>query len=185
MAGVYTRKEVELLLSIKEREAREADEGATELGVGELPLVVRWHDVHTARRRVIMAKREQEMIQLRAQGYEEREIAELVGLHRSTVNRAFRASVDETLAVLGGERGVGDAVSRPSACLACGARPRARAIAVRRSSTGLWRPVGEEYQLSSCAVCLPRHVRDRVVLRELDVERAQRARAAGAHRIAA
>ena len=182
--GDYSRQEVQLLLSIDVDDARKSDQQDAHLGYDEVPLVVRWHDVREAKRRVVTEKRDQEVVRLRAEGLTEEEVAERLGVDRSTVNRRFRASLDEIIAALGGEQVIGK-ISRPERCLRCGERPRARAIAVRRNVEGLWRPVGErvthaaptqpvpgeEYPLSFCAACVPPAVRERVVLRRVDIDR--------------
>lgn len=69
-------------------------------------VVLRWHDVHDAAKRVRISKENTHILKLRACGYTEEEVSERVELDRRTLRRRFRASVNEILAELGTDTGV-------------------------------------------------------------------------------
>lgn len=67
----------------------------------ELPVVVRWREVHEARVRA-QGRLDERVVALRGQGFTEREIAPIIGRSQQTVSRRFRASVVEILRELAG-----------------------------------------------------------------------------------
>jgi AraC-like DNA-binding protein len=69
-------------------------------------VVLRWHDVHDAAKRVRMSKENAHIIRLRSCGYTEEEVSERVSLDRRTLRRRFRATVNEILTELGSDQGV-------------------------------------------------------------------------------
>lgn len=89
-----------------------------------LPLIARWHDIKAAMLTVTKEKRDREVMQLRASGYTEDDIARITGLSRSMVRRRFEAKVVELIEELGGEYVEPPRVSVPSKCLECGVGER-------------------------------------------------------------
>lgn len=186
--GGYTMGEVVWLLSLSADDARKHDQGlgstlagATSTGPSsgssdgpDLPAIVRWHDVQAARNRVVIEKRDQEIVKYRTAGMTEEEIAIKVELDQSTVNRRFRAKLREILAVLGPLETEDQVLPYPNACLSCAARPRARARSVRADENGWWEALNDERELALCAVCLPPGSRQRLMLRPHDMRIRQR-----------
>lgn len=97
----------------------------------QLLTVVRWHDVQQAVARVCTEKRDRMIFQLRSSGYTEEEVAERVGLTRSTTRRRFKAKLDELMFELGEVTPPPERKDHVDACLKCGARPRARLAGVQ------------------------------------------------------
>lgn len=65
-------------------------------------VVLRWHDVHDAAKRVSIRKENAHIIRLRAVGYTEEEVSARLSLDRRTLRRRFRATLAEIVAELGG-----------------------------------------------------------------------------------
>ena len=170
----YTRGEVLFLLSLSHDQALELDAtpadscsqltGKDEPGKGKsksksaevsLPVVVRWADVQRAKRQLVAHKEGLALVQLRAAGYSESELARLTGRDRLAVRRKWRVTVDEIIDQLGGPEPADTGVtSRVSACIRCGEKPRVRLGAVKRRVRGGWKVVQEERQASVCEDCL-------------------------------
>lgn len=126
--ATYTRDGVILMLSLSREEAIERDaraglaDGDDSRPAGEgaaLPLIARWNDVQRARAETIREKDGLAILQLRAYGMTEEDIAGLSGRHRLAVRRRWHATVDEILERLG-------SVPTPS-CAREGRRALARA----------------------------------------------------------
>ena len=116
MAGDYSPAEVTFLLSLDEETADlhataipsvlggfSGESGPSSADDAGVPLLPRWNDVHGARERVKLRKRDAEILELRVAGEGEREVARLVGASKTTVHRRFRASIEEILEELEGE----------------------------------------------------------------------------------
>lgn len=180
--GYYTVGEVLWLISLRHSDAVAEDasppsalghlsdalnEGGSSSSAGpELPVVARWQDVHAAKARVLARKGAEAMrlVELRAQGRSEEEIAKEVGLERSAVRRRVMATTRDVLDELGGESaGEVLALSHPTLCMRCGQRPRARWAAVKKRVKGGWRTVTPERQASFCAECVHPDVRAQLV----------------------
>lgn len=69
-------------------------------------VVLRWHDVHDAAKRVSIRKENAHIIRLRSCGYTEEEVSARVNLDRRTLRRRFRATLNEILVELGADEGV-------------------------------------------------------------------------------
>ena len=165
MGVFYTRQEVVWLLGISREQAIEYDAsqrdslaGLTtngpsthQAGDGELPAIVRWHDIQAARRRITDGKHAQYVLEHACQGESTREIARAVGVSHMTVHRRFKASLDELLAELGADS-VDEALSILPTCLigGCGG-PRVRLEPVLRRVKGGWKTVLPERVASVCA----------------------------------
>jgi DNA-directed RNA polymerase specialized sigma24 family protein len=65
-------------------------------------VVLRWHDVHDAAKRVATKKENAHIVRLRAEGFTEEEVARVMDCDRRTLRRRFRATVAEIVAELGG-----------------------------------------------------------------------------------
>lgn len=123
-----------------------------------VPTIARWADVRRARARVLArkeadaARRSSQVLVLRVHEATEAEVARLLGVSQPTVNRHLRATLDEILAELGGEMEGADVVSRPSACLKCGSRPRASRTSTLKIEG---RRTSRTRQLGLCEACLP------------------------------
>lgn len=115
--GDYTPSEVAWLLSMTHGEALSCDShppdswpdllssdaqmghsGGIEEG-GELLVVLRWTDVHRAKKQVQGSIDDQVMV-LRSAGYTQEEIGQALGRSQQTVSRQWRASIEEILAEL-------------------------------------------------------------------------------------
>jgi hypothetical protein len=81
--------------------ARAIDEATMRLTgtYGDLPVVVRWHDVQRARRQVVKRKAGP-LYRFARNGTPTKDVARLTGLSRETVRRRLRASTDEIMAEL-------------------------------------------------------------------------------------
>jgi hypothetical protein len=182
MAGSnYTHSEVAWLLSLEHWEAleedttvpsvlRDSDSPPTSISADDqaLPVLVRWHEVHHARKAVVTEKRDQDILRCRLAGETEEEVAERVKLDRSTVSRRLWAKIDKIVEVLGGAAPPNGVTAFPDMCIACGERRRTRVTDVRHGAHDLWRRVGEEHQLSVCARCLTPEQRRLVTVSDRD-----------------
>lgn len=137
----------------------------------QLFVIARWVDVRRARRGLILEQLREEqglathveimrmaeiadrVMQLRGSGWTEDEVADELGVSRSTVRRRFRAGVDALLQALG-EHHAPDRLSYVSACLECAARPRATLEAVRYRVKGGWRTSQPERTAGLCVDCI-------------------------------
>jgi hypothetical protein len=159
----YTAGEVAWLLSLTRTDAIEHDAPSSHLGqpdgAGEgghrIPTLARWAEVHGVKRRVVCRRRDALAAELVARGYTQPEVAELLDSSQPTIHRRFKASVRDILAELGGEADdVADAPARPSMCLRCGVRPRARVAPIYLKVRGQApRQVSPERELGVCALC--------------------------------
>lgn len=180
----YTRGEVAWLLGLSREDAVLSDavprssanlngnETSASLAAYDETLVstvVRWSEVHGARRRVIARRladdgldadevRGQLVIAvLRSWGLTGPEVAEVVGMDRFVAERRFRGLIGAVLEELGGEApAIPMRLDAPApACLRCGSAPRVRSsMKVRRIVDGRRRRVTIERQTSLCAACL-------------------------------
>jgi hypothetical protein len=173
---LYSRGEVLWLLSITYDEAlgldavpRDScltfgDVGSSTALIEDSPLltVLRWHDVHAARRRILATKLERLVVRLRAAGFTERDIATVIATPKTTVRRHFDATLNEIIRLLG----EGDSSSDPHAvtasCLTCGQHPRVRLEPVLRKRRGKWRIATPARTARVCATCLRPELRRRL-----------------------
>jgi hypothetical protein len=155
------------LLSITREEAIEYDamprdscaslsadgSAAAPLIEGSLMVVLRWHDVHRARRIVAGEKLSRMILRLRAEGFTEREVAEVVATPKTTVRRRFDATLSEIVRFLG-EAEADEPVPVEASCLVCGAAPRVRLAPVMGKRRGKLRVVSPARTARVCANCL-------------------------------
>lgn len=178
----YTRHEVIYLLSLTREDAIDASCGQRDslAGLASLDsglhaqrsaedapvmLIARWGEVRRARDEIVRAKEGAMIIQLRAAGFPEVEIAKLMGHARLTVRRRQRATVDEILDRLGGPPPDPPPVlANPDLCVKCAQHPRVRLEAVRVRIRGGWRTVEPARQAAVCVECLRPGLRHRVAL---------------------
>jgi hypothetical protein len=126
--------------------------------------IARWREVVDARDRVVRAKLDARILELRLQELGARAVANEVGVSHPTVVRRLRATLDEVLAELGSSAPEASAVvvSRPSMCLTCGSRARARRRSMKQKVAGRW-IITPERQLGLCVECLPEEKRVNLV----------------------
>lgn len=113
---LYTEGEVRFLLSLTRGEAIDLDASQPDScahltddvipagDAGEdhgLMTIARWHDVHSARRRVVTHQADQAVLQAAAWGLNQREVAQATHLSQATVHRKLRASMGDLLRELG------------------------------------------------------------------------------------
>lgn len=176
--GGYSEGELAFLLSLRERDV-EGEDGELELrsGLGHItadgefarsvsgeipiPLYVRWSEVHRARARVeadetrITDAAEKSLaLDLRLQGYREREIADLLSVSQVTANRRWHAALNAIAEELGGIVAPEHASSTIPACLHCGTNPRARLPARSWRSASGRRMHSPARTSSLCESCL-------------------------------
>lgn len=189
-AGLYTAAEVVFLLALNQKQAEELSEGFVDSvahlaedpdvrgGAGEdsgVLVIARWRDVHEARDRAraraepyIAPEDVDRIVALSVHGYTQREIADQVEISQATVHRRIRGMLDLILEELGGEAEPAvEQLDRPTMCLICGDRPRARLRErfVRRRGEG-WVVARPERQLSVCAECVSDELRDELVIQQ-------------------
>ena len=167
--GSYSPTEVIWLLSLTRSDAITIDEGFRDSCLGlvaalqgaalsaegpPVPTIARWNDVHRARTAIIDAKQAVAILQLRASGFSERELARLSDNSRLAVRRRWRTPVDEIIARLGGGDDSTPMLSHVDLCLACGEQPRIRLQPVRRRVKGGWETTQEGRMASVCLECL-------------------------------
>lgn len=126
-----------------------------------IPLYVRWCEVKRARARVeadrdriIKAAEASLALDMRLQGYREREIAEALAISTPTAHRRWHALLDTIADELGGTIADEQASSTIPACLRCGEAPRARIPARTWRSASGRRMETAERQSSLCEPCL-------------------------------
>lgn len=178
MQPFYSAGEIAFLLSLTRAEAIDLDASQPDSlahlaedphsGGGDheqqLPTIARWHDVQAARRRVTAKKADLAIVAMRGAGLSEQEIAEQLGSSQPTVHRRYRATLTEVQAALGGAPEGRMATSRPTMCLQCGIRPRARTRAHVIKVAGIKHEIPER-QLGLCAECVPAQRRDELLER--------------------
>lgn len=169
--GGYTRNEIAFLLSLEDYDAaityatrivsslgkltNEQSHLASSSEDGEVPLLVRWSEVHAAKGRIEANKEHLALMQLRLQGHSEDEVAELMGIGRRTVGRRMRATMREILEILGTEVESPLKLDHVDLCLACAENPRGRTTSRTRVWTGVrWKTNTRERRSSLCAGCL-------------------------------
>lgn len=207
-SATYTRGEVAYLLGLTREDALLAEalppssanlngneSSASRLAYDDTALstLVRWSEVHQARRRVIAHRLAQDgadekeiasqltIAVLRSWGLTGADVAEVVGLDRFAAERRFNGLLRSVVEELGGEAGTPPTRldAPPPACLKCGQRPRIRSrTKVRRKVDGRRQRVVIERQTSLCAVCLdgagpPAPTEERGTLRELHYDTAK------------
>lgn len=129
-----------------------------------VPFLARWSEVRRARDEIEAAKEGMAILQLRAAGFPEAEIARLMNRDRLAVRRRQRVAIDEILAALGGEApDVAPVIANPDACLKCGQAPRVRLREVATRVRGGWRVDQPERQASVCYRCLAPDLHYRVM----------------------
>jgi hypothetical protein len=172
--GGYTVGEVVFLLGLTERQALSEDAvfrsclanvnqdgfspSTAHTEWDPIPTYARWSEVHRARLRAIPEGLELDraIVDLRARGFTEREIGEQLDVSQPTVHRHFRARLRAIIDELGGVLEPEDRTSIVSACMVCGARPRARLAAVVRKRSGRApKEVRPERYSSLCVDCTP------------------------------
>lgn len=183
-SATYTRGEVAYLMGLSREDAVLADavpRSSANLNGSEssaavlayddtaLSTLVRWSEVHQARRRVIADRLAQDgadddeiasqltIAVLRSWGLTGADVAEVVGLDRFASERRFKGLIRSVLEELGGEAGTPPTRldAPPPACLKCGRRPRIRSSQKKRVEVdGRRTTVKVERQTSLCAVCL-------------------------------
>lgn len=119
-----------------------------------LPVLLRWHDVHAARRKIAGGKMQTLVLRLRGHGYTQREIAAVFEEPKTTMRRRYDATVTEIVKFLGQ---VDDEDLHPTinACLICGVRPRVRLAAeFRIRKNGRKREIHPERPSTVCELCL-------------------------------
>lgn len=183
-SAAYTRGEVTFLLGITRDDAliseamprscanfsgNESSAAVLAYDDVQLSALVRWDEVHAARRRVIARRLQEEGVPrgeivrqltiavLRSWGVGGPEAAAMLGMDRFVADRRFRGLIGEILDELGGE--VADGPERLDApvpaCMRCGQAPRVRSrVEVRRLVDGVRRRRVLERQTSLCAGCL-------------------------------
>lgn len=177
----YTRREIVQLLSLTREEAVDIAAGMRDSLAGlsdpdvalhvtregadtTVPILARWAEVRQARNRIAKAKDGAMILQLRAAGFPETEIARLMDGDRLAVRRRQRVAIDEILAALGGEApDATPVVANPDACLKCGQAPRVRLREVVTRVRGGWRVDQPERQASVCHRCLSIDLRFRAM----------------------
>lgn len=167
MAAHYTPGEVLWLLQMGRTEAIDYDahprdscadlssdpHGGGSSSEDQLPVIARWLDVQRARQAIASHKADAVVLELRANGFTEEEVARLVDLSQPTVNRRFRASLGELVEALGA---TDEAMAAPvvSMCLTCGEHARVRLREVRRKVKGGYRIVHASKLSACCVFCL-------------------------------
>jgi hypothetical protein len=178
VTALYTRGEVLWLLSITYEEAvdldampRDSCAGLSDTGAAPTPLdasplmvVLRWIDVHAARRAILSTKLERMVLRLRAEGFTEREIAAIITTPKTTVRRRFDATITELVRLLGEGPPSHDPIPMRASCLTCGQAPRVRLDPVLRKRKGKWRVIrgGEGRLARVCADCLREELTSRI-----------------------
>jgi transcriptional regulator len=128
---------------------------------GSIPVIARWHDVQQAKARLNATKQELKMVELRAQGQTDKQVAETLGTSRQTVNRKWRATVQEILDELGGEYHE-SALSHIDLCLNCGKHPRAYLKAVTRKANHKTITTSPARSAAYCTNCITPALHKRV-----------------------
>jgi hypothetical protein len=168
MSALYSRGEVLWLLSITYDEAvgldaipRDScltfgDGGSATALIEDSPLltVLRWHDVHAARRAILATKLERLVVRLRAAGFTERDIATVIATPKTTVRRHFDATLNEIIRLLGEGETSSDPLGVVASCLVCGIGERVRLGPVLRKRRGKWRVSVPARTARVCADCL-------------------------------
>lgn len=179
MLDSYSRGEVIWLLSLTRDQAIEMDSNHRDSCAGlaasnesggsisavaqSVPTIARWADVQRARRDVIREKEGLAILQLRAGGFSEREIAKLSDRDRLALRRRWHATVLEILDRLGGPGQDEGTTSRIDSCLKCGEHPRVQLLPVKARTRGGWKIVSKGRQASVCRTCLSPELASRIV----------------------
>jgi hypothetical protein len=145
MGTLYSRGEVAWLLSISHREAIELDasqpDSCSRLSADDtghscstdepMLAVLRWHDVHAARRTIAESKVQALVLRLRRAGYTERQVVDVFKTPKTTMRRRWDATITEIVRLLGETE---DQEHNPTvnACLICGKAARVRLAAEYR-----------------------------------------------------
>ena len=103
--------------------------------------------------RALLSAEHDRIVQRRVSGETGMGLAARLGVSEASVQRKLHSTVDAILEQLGGELTVTEAHSRPSACLKCGERPRARVITSGAKVRSKPR-ARHECQPSLCTACL-------------------------------
>jgi hypothetical protein len=134
-----------------------------------LPVIARWLDVQAAKKRLRLGRDVLAMVQLRAQGVSEEQIAAMFSSNHKSVGARVKSAIrDITNDLNQYAEVVPERLGHVSMCLHCGVRPRARLCAIRRHVRGGWKTVQPGKQASVCAECLSEDLRFRLVAGPLD-----------------